>query len=163
MTRVFTERYYRIDLNTLPTKNENFLPNKGYLPFPLQLIISQKSQQQQYITNAIACQFLSILQVTFFARNLNKIAHFQEVVFLFGFFSEFFSGGFFHGKRKSTKKMFFFATTVKPNSQNNCIKGFPFCRHKEKQVSLLAASRKIPCLVFRKIPLNVKHFFASRV
>ena len=102
MIRVFTERYYRIIFNTLSAENEDFLLNKGQLPFPLQLIITQKRQQQQYIAtdataNATAYQFLSILQVTFFARNVNKITRFQgEVVVLFVWlFSEFFSGFFF--------------------------------------------------------------------
>ena len=45
MIRVFTERYYQTDFNTLPAENENFLPNKGHLAFPLQLITSQKRQQ----------------------------------------------------------------------------------------------------------------------
>ena len=45
MKRVFTERYYRIDFNTLAAENENFLANKGHLQFPLQLVISQKQQQ----------------------------------------------------------------------------------------------------------------------
>ena len=54
MIRVFTKRYYRIDPNTLTAKSEDFLPNKGHLPFPLQLIISQKRQQYQYITNTTA-------------------------------------------------------------------------------------------------------------
>ena len=78
---------------------------------------------------------------------------------LFGFFSEFFSGGFFHGKRNSTKKMFFFATTVKLNSQNNCTKGFPFRRHKEKQVSLLAASRKDSMFGSQKNTIKCKALF----
>ena len=36
MIRVFTERYYRINVNTLPAKNDDFLPNK---------VISQKLHQ----------------------------------------------------------------------------------------------------------------------
>ena len=47
--------------------------------------------------------------------------------------------GFFHGNRNSTESMFFFATIVKLNGQNNCIRSFPFSRYKEKQVCLLVA------------------------
>ena len=43
MKGVFTERWYRIDFYTLPTENGIFLPNKGHLLFPPQLIISQKT------------------------------------------------------------------------------------------------------------------------
>ena len=43
MKRDFAERY-RIDFNMLPAENEIFLPNKGHLLFPPQLIISQKRQ-----------------------------------------------------------------------------------------------------------------------
>ena len=45
MIRVFPERYCRRDLNILPAENEDSLPNKGHLPFLLQLIICQKQQQ----------------------------------------------------------------------------------------------------------------------
>ena len=43
--RIFTKWYSRIDFNTLPAENKNFLPSKGHLPFPLQLIIPQEQQQ----------------------------------------------------------------------------------------------------------------------
>ena len=39
-----TERHYRIDFNTLPAGNEDFLSNKGHLPFSLRRNISQKRQ-----------------------------------------------------------------------------------------------------------------------
>ena len=81
---------------------------------------------------------------------------------MFGFFQSFFPVFFFfHGERNSTGKVFLFATTVEFNSQNNCIKSFSFRRYKEKRLSLLAASWKIPFMVLRKILLNVKHFFPS--
>ena len=83
MIRVFPERYDRIDFNILPAESENFLPNKSDLEFLLQTIISQKRQQQQYTTNCIAYYFLSILQVTCFARNINKIVHLQGRVVIF--------------------------------------------------------------------------------
>ena len=149
MTWVFTERYYRIEFNTLAAENENFLPYNGFLLFSLQLIISQKRQQQQYITNATFNQFLSILQVTFFARNVNKIAHFQ---------GEFFSGLFFHCNRNSIEKAFFYATTAKLNSKNNCIKSFLFADTTRSKSRCQLLRGKIPFLVLRKILLNVKHF-----
>ena len=52
--------------------------------------------------------------------------------------------------------MFFFATTVKLNSQNNCIKSFPFRRYKKKQVSLLAALRKDSIFGSQKNPITCK-------
>ena len=83
MIKGFTERCYHIDFKKFPVEKENFFPNKGHLPLPLQLILSQKQQQQQYITNTTAYQLLKsyffksyLLQVTFFARNVNKIADF---------------------------------------------------------------------------------------
>ena len=46
MIRVFTERYYPTDFNTVPAENENFLPKITVIwRFPLQVIISQKWQQ----------------------------------------------------------------------------------------------------------------------
>ena len=134
MIRVFTKRGYRINFNTLPSENEDFLPSKSHLPFPLQLIISQKRQKQQYITNAIAYQFLSTLQVTFFAN-------------------------FFYVVTEILLERCFFVTTVKLNSQNNCINSFPFRRYKEKQVSLLAASRKDSIFSSQKNPIKCKALF----
>ena len=102
------------------------------------------------------------MQVTFFARNIDKIAHFQrEVAFFVWFFflRVFFQSFLFHGNRNSTEKMFFFATTVKLNSQNNRIKSFPFCRYKEKQVSLIAASRKNSIFCSQKNPNKYKALF----
>ena len=34
MPRFFTEKYYRIDLNTLPAEREKSFPNKDYLLVP---------------------------------------------------------------------------------------------------------------------------------
>ena len=159
MIRAFTERNYQIDFNTLPAGNKIFSSNKGYLPFPFQLVISQKRWQQQYITNSTAYSFLSILLVTFFARNVNKIAHFQgEVDFFVWLFLRVFFRGFFHGNRNSTEKVFFFATTVKLNSQNNCVKNIPIRRYKEKLLR-----EKIPFLVLRKILLNAMDFLSSGI
>ena len=42
MERVFSERYHRIDFNTLAAENENFLQNMGHLPFPLSFVVSTK-------------------------------------------------------------------------------------------------------------------------
>ena len=52
--------------------------------------------------------------------------------------------------------LFFFATIVKLNSQNNCIKSFPFRRYKEKQISLLAALRKDSNFDSQKNPIKRK-------
>ena len=52
-----------------------------------------------------------------------------------------------------------FATTVKRNSQYNCIKNFPSRRYKEKQVSLLAASRKDSVFLSQKKPVKYKALF----
>ena len=57
------------------------------------------------------------------------------------------------------KRCSFFATTVKRNSQNNCIKSFLFRRYKEKQASLLAASRKYSIFDFQKNPIKCKSLF----
>ena len=75
------------------------------------------------------------------------------------FFQSFFPGFLFHGNRNSTEKVFFFATTVKLNSENNCIKSFPFHRYKEKQVSLLAAPRKDSIFGSQKNPIKCKPLF----
>ena len=96
------------------------------------------------------------MQVTFLARNVNRIAHSQgELVFLFEFFLQSFFRGFF----MITEKVYFFATMVKLNNQNNCIKTFLFSRHKEKQVSMLAASRKDSILGSLKNPSKCKALF----
>ena len=53
---------------------------------------------------------------------------------MFVYFFRVFFQVFFDGNRNSTEKIFFFATTVKLNSQNNCITSFSFRWYKEKQV-----------------------------
>ena len=50
----------------------------------------------------------------------------------------------------------FFVTTVKLNSQNNCIISFHFCRYKEKQVSLHAALRKDSIFSSQKNPIKCR-------
>ena len=97
------------------------------------------------------------MQITFFARNVNKIAHFQGEVIYFvrGFFKRY----LFLGDRNSAEKLFFYATIIKLNSQNSCIKSFPFSRHKEKQDSLLSASRKDSIFDYPKNPIKCKALF----
>ena len=134
MLRVFTEKYYLTDLNTL-RKKKNLFQIRVICLFPLQLIIYLK--RQQYITNATANQFLSISQATFFVRNIEKIGHFQgkaaffRLRFFFFFFQSNFPCIFFMATEILEKKESFFANVVKINSQNNCIKSFPFSRYKE--------------------------------
>ena len=72
---------------------------------------------------------------------------------------EFFSGFFFHGNRNSTEKVLFFASIIKRNSQNNCVKSFPFHRYKQKKVSLLAASWKDSIFGFQKNSIKCKALF----
>ena len=141
-------------------RKRKFFSKYGHLPFPLQLITSQKRQQQQYITNTTAYQFLSILKLLYLQEMLTKQHIFKEkLLFLFGFFSEFFFGVFFHGNRNSTEKVFFSATTVKLNSQNNCVKMFPIRRYKRKQLSLLATSRNYSIFGSQKNPIKCKALF----
>ena len=66
---------------------------------------------------------------------------------------------FFHGNRNSKEKVFFFATTVKVNRQNNCIKSFPFRRYNEKQVSLVVTSWKDSIFGSQKNPVKCKALF----
>ena len=105
-----------------------------------------------HINFEVYCKLLSLQEM------LTK-QHIFKKFFLFGSFLKFFSGCFFHGNRNSTEKVSFFPTTIKPNSQNNYTKSFPFRRYKEKQVSLLAASRKDSIFGSQKNPIKCKALF----
>ena len=70
-----------------------------------------------------------------------------------------FLSGFFFVVWEILRRVVFFATIVKRNGLNNCIKSFPFSIYKEKQVSLLVASPTDSIFSSQKNHIKRKTFF----
>ena len=75
--KLYNKYNYRTDVNTLPAENENFLPKITVIwRSRFNWSCLRNGSNNNILQMLLHISFLKILQVSFFARNVNKKAHF---------------------------------------------------------------------------------------